>query len=152
MGMMGPEGPRGDDGAQGPVGPRGVDGAQGIQGIQGIQGERGQQGPVGPRGPSGVATAAASYSGTSLSETYDAANNLNFFVEDDGDEDESYLRVSLFDTDLTMFNNVFQVNANQLGIMQTVEYVNGDAIIRFFNMAQEPVDLDTLERITVIVF
>lgn len=83
---------------------------------------------------------------------YDAGSNLNFFVEDDGDEDESYLRVSLFETELTMFNNIFQVNANQIGITQTVEYVDGDAIIRFFTMDGEVVDLDTLARITVIVF
>ncbi len=36
--------------------------------------------------------------------------------------------------------------------MQTIEYVDGDAIIRFFNMNGEIVDADTLARITVLVF
>jgi|GEM_PF-3561891 len=75
-----------------------------------------------------------------------------FFPEDDGNANETYLRVSLFDTDLTMFNNLFQITTNTLGVMQTVTYDNGDAIIRFFDMNGNIVDLDTLEQISLIVF
>jgi hypothetical protein len=152
MGMMGPEGPRGETGAQGSDGPRGPEGIQGTQGVQGVQGERGQQGPVGPRGPSGVAKAAASFSANTLTETYDAGSNLSFSVVDDGNPDESYLRVTVFETTLTMFNNVFQVNANAIGITQTITYDGGDAVIRFFNMSGDIIDLDDLQQITVIVF
>jgi len=153
MGMMGPEGPRGLTGDNGEDGATGLTGPQGVQGIQGVQGERGQQGPVGPRGPSGVATAAGTFDTDDRTEIYDTGNNLTFFVEEvDGDDSGTYLVVSLFDTDLTMFNSIIHVSTNSIGVTQTITYEDGNAIIRFFTMDGEVVDLDTLEDVTVLVF
>lgn len=83
---------------------------------------------------------------------YDAGSNLTFTAEDDGNPAETYLRVSLFEEDLTMFNNVFQVNSNTLGVVQTITYVDGDAIIRFLDLDGNPIDLDTLQMITLVIF
>ena len=86
-------------------------------------------------------------------EVYDAGSNIMFSVTDDNDDDNaSVLRIDLFETDLTMFNSVIQATTYTIGVTQRVDYENGDAVIRFFTMAGDVVDLDTLENVMVIIF
>ena len=85
---------------------------------------------------------------------YDAGSNLTFFTEEtEGNEDGTYLIVSVFEMDLTMFNSVVQVSTSTPGVTHTVTYEDGNAVIRFFTSTGEEVfDLDDLENVTVVVF